>query len=138
MKGRSLSRRRWTWGAMALAVTALFLRVLIPAGFMIGPATAGGPPGIVICTGQGAMTLAPDGSLHSEHENAPAAPNSASHDACAFAGAGAPVLTTAALTALEPVPVALDLATPAQLSHQRPGLGLAAPPPPTTGPPHLI
>lgn len=125
-------------GAYALAVLALAIRVLIPAGFMLSPQAAqGGLPAIVICTGHGAMTVAvdADGQVHKPGEKSPA--KSADNHPCAFAGAAAPLDAPIGLEVGRPIfaGVASSSVLPA---HQRPGLGLAAPPPPTTGPPLLV
>jgi hypothetical protein len=113
------------------------MRVAIPSGFMVqGTASAG--PTMVICTGQGAMTLAVDrdgAPLTSDHHKPAKAP--AKFDHCTFASAATPLAATQAHELPQPT---LRHAAPALVvsGHQQPGLGLAAPPPPTTGPPILV
>lgn len=126
---------------LVLVALALFMRVVVPAGYMAAPTGAGGSA-IVICTGQGAfsLTLDADGRAH----KTPLDDDGKSHSSdprtdhpCAFSGAATPVgaaaltLTDAPRLTYRPVALALP-------AHQRPGLGLAAPPPPTTGPPVRI
>jgi hypothetical protein len=119
--------------AALLLACALFARIAVPPGYMIGSTAPGGMPVIEICTGQGAMTVAmpgmsPTGDHRSEHQ--------ATDHPCSFAAAAAAVdLVTAIhpLTSALPVLVLPGLAP----GFSRPGLGLAAPPPPKTGPPIL-
>jgi len=118
---------------LALIAFAMLLRVIVPAGWM--PTTgADGAIRISICTGMGAETayIDRDGKLHKE------APDGTHHDPqpCGFGALGlglndarAPTLAltfgaaaVVALTALQTVSI---------------GRGLAAPPPPSTGPPSL-
>jgi len=119
---------------LAAIAFALLLRVLIPAGWM--PATdANGAIRISICTGMGAETayIDRDGKLHKE------APGGTHHDPqpCGFGalaqgltGAPAPALLLPLVAA-----TAIELVTSHTVSI---GQGLAAPPPPSTGPPSLI
>jgi hypothetical protein len=114
--------------AVGLALLALVLQGLTPPGFMMARAAGGAT--IAICTGHGAATLADLGGHPAKQ--APSRPDAP----CAFAGHGlaaAPPLATliAAPIAAPATPVVvarLDLA---------PGRGLAAPPPPSQGPPTL-
>jgi len=129
---RHLSLYRWP--AAWLVAFALAVRLLVPAGYM--PMV--GQAGLEICAGQtadmsgmGAMdhAMAMPGKAHGK-----AMPGDHDHD-CGFGAAvgGAvdlPVLILPAMLA----PVALPAAFVRQLL-MRPGLGLAAPPPPKTGPP---
>lgn len=131
---RATAPAGWRAMAMALASLAIALRVLLPTGFML-QATGSELPGLVICTGQGAMTLAADGTLQPEGPDKGQADKD-THP-CAFSA------TAMGFTAPLALGVALVLAlsspvTAPRLMTQRPGLGLAAPPPPTTGPPIQI
>lgn len=120
---------------LTLAVLAVALKVMIPAGFMAGPSTNDLPFALVLCTSQGAMVVSSGDALpgHSDHDKAPA---DAAHDSpCAFAGHGIaaapPVLADAGAVAFiaydfKPAPAAPDLA---------PGRGLTGPPLPARGPP---
>ena len=146
---RLLSLHRWP--AAWLVAFALAVRLLVPAGYM----PMAGQAGLEICAGQtpdlpvmaympataampgpasmqGMATHHPmpmPGAAHGK-----AMPGDHDHD-CGFGAAvggsaNLPVLILPALLA----PVALPVAFVRQLLV-RPGLGLAAPPPPKTGPP---
>jgi hypothetical protein len=145
---RHLSLHRWP--AAWLVALALAVRLLVPAGYM----PMAGQAGLEICAGQtpdlpvaaimpGMGSMPGMAAMH--HGPAPmqgmdhgkAMPGDHDHD-CGFAAAigGAadlPVLILPALLAPVAVPVAI---VPQMLA--RPGLGLAAPPPPKTGPPTLL
>ena len=113
--------------ATALAMLALAFQFAIPSGFMVARGADG--PAIVICTGHGPLL-----AHHGERGQPGKSPSSNSGGVCAFAGhGGAPVappvlsLIGARFEALAVLPAARpDLA---------PGRGLAAPPPPSQGPP---
>lgn len=124
MAGASHQRLTWRDVGVLLAVLALALRLVVPAGFMLSQGS-----GLVICTGQGALTVVPG------QDGAPAPSDRPDHHPCAFAAAAADGFRTL-LAAAEPVRFAVPAAVLIPLLRaQRPGLGLAAPPPPTTGPP---
>jgi hypothetical protein len=117
---------------LSLALMLLMVRALVPAGWM--PAQQRGQ-WITICSGAG-VTMAwigADGKIDKNH--VPAKTEKAGY--CAFAGLGMAVdLSLAPINIATPAFVALLLPTltPAiAIGH-----GLAAPPPPKTGPPALI
>jgi hypothetical protein len=121
----------WRHVFLTLAVLALALKVLIPPGFMPGPAH--GAP-LVLCTGHGPVAIDPAdlaGKKSPANKPAPNAP-------CAFAGHGAaapvPDLTPVGVAVLAPEPLA---AASLPKDGLTPGRGLAAPPPPPRGPPSL-
>lgn len=127
-------RAKWRVAFLTLAVLAMAMKIIVPPGMMAAPATAGGHFAfpLVICTGHGPAII-PTGDL------APKAPGQKSRadGPCAFAGhmAGFAPPLFARLT--------LPFATPAIPSDiarfdLAPGRGLAAPPPPSQGPPLLI
>lgn len=127
---------RWLTG-MVLALSVLG-RVIVPTGFMVAPAAAGAVPMIVICTGQGSMTMpmpglasrqAPDDS-HDDHSE------KAAQHPCAFAAASAAIDLTAIAHPSSPLIAAARHISQTPIFVQ-PGRGLAAPPPPKTGPPAL-
>lgn len=127
-------RRDRRTAGLILAALALVLRLVFPSGFMLSTGRTE-LPGIVICTGQGAVTLAVGEDGRPLKPGHPSGADKTSHP-CTFA--------VAASAAMAPIPVAilapravnpLGLA-PLKLT-QRPGLGLAAPPPLPTGPPRL-
>lgn len=120
--------------ALLLVACAIMLRTLIPAGFMIAPAAQNGGWSVVLCSGNGPVTviLDADGRIRGDAP-APAAPTK--HDApCAFAGLLAPVLPV--VDTVTPLPLlAPALHDARENPGPRVGQGLAAPPPPVRGPP---
>jgi hypothetical protein len=123
--------RGWRGAAALFACLALFLRVLIPAGFMVAPGGAPGLP-LVLCTGHGPLVVQSAPPARPDKAPDPAGKHAGDH--CVFAGHGAaalaPVFAGPAPVAVRPV--ALRAALPEGLA---PGRGLAAPPPPARGPP---
>ena len=119
-----------------LLLCVLAVRVVVPQGFMWG-AGADGSRALVLCSGMGAQALTPiaAAALAAQHRS-----DQRDHDGktadhpCAFAAAGLAVDLVG-----DVYPVAIQPArgaTPSLLHiFARPGLGLAAPPPPKTGPP---
>ncbi len=111
---------------LLLALLALSVRALVPAGFM--PAQSAGGWTLEICTGQGLMKVEVGGK-HGKPE--PSAPS-----VCAFAGAVAPLLPVLPL-------VALLLALGATLALYSNAFAVAAVPatqrlrPPLRAPPRL-
>jgi hypothetical protein len=113
---------------LTLAVMALAMRLAIPQGFMLAGSETDAGPQLVICTGHGPLKTGP----------ASPAEKSKPGSACVFAGHGAgaapeppPQIETAAF----PATAGLPRAIPADLA---PGRGLAAPPPPSLGPPPTV
>lgn len=125
-----LMRSRFAW--LALLVAALLARGLAPEGWMPVANAAGGIE-ITICNGSGpadAMVLTADGKLH---HKAPDKGQPGNHP-CAFTGLGivdASPPPPAIVAPIRPATTAPALAALGPL----PGRGLAAPPPPATGPP---
>ncbi len=114
--------------AVVLTALALAVRVVVPSGFMLSSTQGGGLPTMVICTGDGILKLPMPG------EHAPAKPDSSDH--CAFASA-TQALATPDTSTVATDPIAFAAIDQPSGSAMRPGLGLAAPPPPKTGPPLL-
>lgn len=123
---------RHVW--LTMATLAVALKIIIPPGFMAGPAANDLPFALVFCTPQGAMIVAPGDALPGHGGETGEA--QASQDApCLFAG----------LTASEPPPspgdagaaqfVAYDYRRPAVAPDLAPGRGRPAPPLPARGPP---
>jgi len=121
--------------ALAIALFALLLaRLVLPPGYMLAANPAGlGLPVVTPCDGQRAVSTAMDG--HMGHE-----PSKQDHEekgdpqVCAFAAVGQaftldPWIPTVGIAEIAP------RAAPVMLHAQQPGRGLAAPPPPKTGPP---
>ena len=141
---RLLARRHV---ATLIVACALAVRLLIPTGFMIGQATSGAPV-LVLCPGQddGATDTAnhhqtmahmmPDGSMMGGHDAGHHHGDAGADRPCAFAAVGlaVDVPIAAPVLALAPPPAFIALRSPAP---SNPGRGLAAPPPPSTGPPAL-
>ena len=143
--GRSSNHRSaWTSWALAVTVLAMAMRVMIPSGYMVASSEAAhGLPQMVICTGQGAMAVAVDAEGHLVKTSLKPASKPSHQDKdrpdhpCAFSATSA--AAQSASLALPLAPVRFSHSAPQPLaSAQRPGLGLAAPPPWTTGPPSIL
>jgi hypothetical protein len=123
--------RAWPRGAMmALAILALVVKVLVPQGYMAAEHGDGARFPLVICTAQGRVTL-DTGDKH-------APPHKSKADSpCAFAGNVVPpapsLISVAAFDRWSPFATVVTM-----VGDQRPGRGLAAPPPPAVGPPVSI
>ena len=133
--------RTWLCQTLAaLALLAMVLRALLPQGFMLAPSQSGDAPiSVQLCSENGVIDLwfnpstgaflpkdspASHGSDKAPHADSP----------CVFAAIAhlaAPVVPL--LPVIAPVRV---LAATFETSFIAPGLGLAAPPPFSTGPPH--
>lgn len=117
---------------LGLALILLAVRALVPAGWM--PAQERGQ-WITICSGAGVSMawIGADGKIDKQHD--PAKSEKSGH--CAFAGLGTAVdLSLAPLDI--PAPAFAAPLFPAMAAAITIGHGLAAPPPPKTGPPALI
>lgn len=143
---RHLSLHRWP--AAWLVAFALAVRLLVPAGYM----PMAGQAGLEICAGQtpdlpviNSMPMASMPGMGAMDHAMPmhgaghgkAMPGDHDHD-CGF---GAAVGGAAALPTLILPPLLAPVAPPVSfvsLGIMRPGLGLAAPPPPKTGPPTFL
>jgi hypothetical protein len=128
---RTLLLERRLFAVIVLAC-ALLARVAVPSGFMIGTDAARGTPVIEICAGQGPMQIAMPGTAEDHHEGGK--DHQAADHPCAFAAAAAAIDLAAIIHPLAPATATI---APALLPpvDSRPGQGLAAPPPPKTGPP---
>ena len=115
---------------LTLAFLALLVKVAVPSGFMV--AAPGSGPGfpLVICTGHGEVTKTTSDRKGGESKSRSDAP-------CAFAGHAAPP-TPAAAPEIASASFAHAAAPPAIRFDLVPGRGLAAPPPPSQGPPTLL
>jgi hypothetical protein len=111
-----------------LLVAALFLRLLVPAGYMVG--SAAGVPALVPCPSAGAVPA----MAHPGHHHGPV---SHAEAPCPFAALGAPALPPADPLALAPPQPGFALAA-AWLPAESLAPGAAAPPPPARGPPTLV
>lgn len=117
---------------LGLALMLLTLRALVPAGWM--PAQERGQ-WITICSGAGVSMawIGADGKIDKQH--APAKSEKSSH--CAFAGLGTPADLAVGNFSLA-LPLYGAALVPMLATLVTVGQGLAAPPPPKTGPPALI
>jgi len=125
----------------AIALLALLVRAIVPDGYMIASAetSAGRIAVIQMCTETGAPVMAINLDT-GEKVDLPSDSKSPEHDPakkpCVFAAAphvAAAVSDTGPIVHLMPVDVGFSVAP-----DLRPGRGIAAPPPPATGPPSLI
>lgn len=119
--------------AIALLALALLARVLVPAGWM--PAEGRGMA-ITLCSGSGAVAawVDADGKIQKHDPAKGAMPD----HPCAFAGLGMPMLGGDVPAAPLLAPVPRDELAGLSLAPAAIGRGLAAPPPPATGPPASI
>lgn len=144
-RGARPARSRFANTLAALALLAVFVRALIPAGYMISPRAEADGMVITLCTGQGSIEAVVDrktGAIISvgDHDNGGSkAPGKSTdhHPPCVFSA-------SATLAGPAPSPVLDGPVTVALPADQRrpeaiiPGRGLAAPPPWSTGPPLTV
>lgn len=140
---RRLRRRRagFVQALAVVALSAMFMRALAPAGFMLSPAQDGRFLAVTLCTGynqnpilmdlQSGAIVDPD--AHKQGKSP--ADNSHANAPCVFAMA-APLAAPEATPGLHVSFHAVD-AAPSLARRIIPGRGLAAPPPWSTGPPDL-
>lgn len=122
---------RWRPLAM-LALCALLMRAWVPAGWM--PAGAAEGTLLAPCPAAGPVAaVAEHGHMHHGHPG-PASHHGDEHPPCAFAGLALSLLDPPP-AALPPAPAQGDEAVGLLAARVSPGRGLAAPPPPATGPP---
>lgn len=116
--------------ALSLVAFALLLRIAVPAGWM--PAAAGSGYAITLCTGMGAISAWVDdeGRVHKEK---PA--DAQSDQPCVFSGFSAALDLPALDGTLVVPPLAIVTLFVLPIASVTIGRGLAAPPPPSTGPP---
>jgi len=113
-------------------LAALVARMLVPAGWMPSTDRAFA---ITVCTGIDTQTVWLD-TQGKTHKQDPSKADDSDHEPCTFAG-GAFASLTPEMPAVE---TAVAYANAPVFAHDSiaPGQGLAAPPPPSTGPPSLI
>jgi hypothetical protein len=124
---------------MLLAVLALLVQAFVPSGYMVRSDVHGGGIAITLCTPNGSIgaIMAPDGQIIAKQDSQQSPPehDQADQPMCGFAAHNNAVLVAFA----PPVSVPQAFLTPTNsaspTAHVAPGLGLAAPPPPKTGPP---
>jgi hypothetical protein len=125
--------------ALALVACALMLRMIVPAGWM--PASNAHGFGITICTGMGPMEMPAIGmtqmsAMPEMHGTPDADEHQGSDHSCVFADLGLAITAPPALNVALPS-IVRAAALVAILPAVSIGRGLAAPPPPATGPPLL-
>jgi hypothetical protein len=142
-----LSISRYRGLAVVLLVCALAMRMLVPSGFMIAPGAHGAT--LVLCPGQGAMPMAlphdMGGMAMSGHDMGKPGDkhqgdkhqDKGDNLPCAFSPVGAAADLVSVAHPAAPIAPA-DFAPAVFGITTQPGLGLAAPPPPKTGPPTLV
>ncbi|MFN7606169.1 MAG: DUF2946 family protein [Hyphomonadaceae bacterium] len=127
---------------LLVGLLAIAIKVAIPVGYMVAPqALAAGLTPIVLCTSDGNVTAFMDegGQIVTHGEEALAndhqgLPSDHEGSKCAFAGQGVPLAAPQAASMPVLFEDVVSVAT-IQQSFVASGLGLAAPPPPKTGPP---
>jgi len=128
--------------ALALLVCALALRLLVPAGWM--PVRDARGLHLTLCSGSGPMEMPAGAMPGMDHAMAGDAAHHGPHDrdqgmqdhACPFASLSLAI--TAPPLPEAPLPVRPVLTSPGEAAFAVAiGRGLAAPPPPPTGPPAL-
>jgi len=123
-----------------VAFLALAMKVIVPPGYMAGPATPDGPPfALVLCTAQGPTPVpaARTAAAQDETPHDPADSDGARHTPCVFAGHAAGAVGPERLTVQAATFAAYAAPAPAAAPATAPGRGLAAPPLPARGPPQL-
>ncbi len=140
--GRGGARTAQPQWLVMLALVAVLLRAFTPAGYMFGPADAGGFR-IQLCTAQGAMEALLDpatGALspvqHNDGSDGPADKGDPSK-ICAFAAA-AHFAPAPDILANEPAIYAAPAPSPSFRAQWVSTSGMAAPPPWATGPPNFL
>ena len=119
-----------TRGLVLFALLAFTVRLLVPFGFM--PHADEGGYRITLCTGEGMVSawVDADGKLHQGEKD----PSQRGDQKCAFSAlAGAPAMPDHAV--VDFVPAGAEPISFAEQGQVAVGRGLAAPPPPSTGPP---
>ena len=127
-----------------LIAVAIFMRVIIPQGFMIGDndqSNISNSVKIVLCTAQGELPATIDESGNIKFEDTSSNHNEGKQNSanshCTFVSALSDI--TLAVANLGFVSANWDFAfTQSRFIVPQIGLGLAAPPPPKTGPPTLV
>ena len=126
----------------ALALLAMLVRAIIPAGYMIAHADAGSGRYLTVemCDGHSSQTQVIDLDTGDTVDPSKISKTTGKADntssPCVFAGV---IAMAAPLSPAEPVEfLATHQVDFAFVRDLRPGRGIAAPPPPSTGPPSLI
>lgn len=121
--------------ALVLAIVAVGLRVAVPDGMMVGAERHGLE--ITVCTGHGPLELTVDATGKALTDTKDKAPHEKSQSSCPFALAATGMTAADGATLPAPGSVIYSKIAPTGV-YATPNLGLAAPPPHTTGPPSII
>lgn len=120
-----------------LAILAILMKIVLAPGTMLAATPSGGLM-VTLCTSDGMVSgwVDADGTLHRAAPDDQHNDDQHSDDApCAFSALTAAALTPdIAPTLFQPA----HASSPVALFVVRPGAGLAAPPPPATGPPAIL
>lgn len=118
---------------IALLVCALFLRIAIPAGWM--PMTDASGFHLVMCSGMGPMGPGEQRAMPvAGHDGHGKSHDEGGDHPCTFAGIGLAMAQPFLPTLVTP-PIARTISLDTMVAAAGIGRGLAAPPPPQTGPP---
>jgi hypothetical protein len=133
-------RRFATQVGILLAVLALMVQAFVPMGYMLRGDVHGGGIAITLCTPNGSISaiMAPDGQIIAKEDSQQSPPDHDQTDQpmCGFAAHNNAVLVAFASPLSEPQAFLTPTNSASSTAHVAPGLGLAAPPPPKTGPPN--
>lgn len=124
------SGRRSDVVVATLLAMALFVRLIVPTGWM---PVAGNGYAITLCTGAGMVSAWVDdkGVVHKDGKG----PAQKSDHPCTFSGFSADLASANGITVLDGLVAFASLIIPGTNRAVTVGRGLAAPPPPQTGPP---
>lgn len=134
MRKGTLARRNFgIRTAFVLTALALLLRILVPAGFMPS-SNAGQGYAIALCSDMSGMSGWVDlnGKLH---KGAKPSEETTNHQPCVFSGFATALTLPDIIGPATPAPIAVAAFFGSSLGRAAIGQGLAAPPPPPTGPP---
>ncbi|WP_404370480.1 hypothetical protein AB5I39_02050 [Sphingomonas sp. MMS24-J45] len=121
---------------IVLLLCVLAVRIVVPQGFMWGTG-ADGSRALVLCSGSGAQAITPiaAAAVAAQHRSDQRDQDGKTADhPCAFAAASLAIDLPGDAYPIAGEPDRANAPAPLHL-FARPGLGLAAPPPPKTGPP---
>ena len=126
----------------AIALLAMLVRAIVPAGYMLAQAETGQGRFLTVemCEGHAASVIDLDTGKQVDASKFPGKgsgkPDDKSHAPCVFAST-ASVATPVAIA--EPIEFTATQKVEFGVDHTvRPGRGIAAPPPPSTGPPSAV
>lgn len=125
--------------ASVMVTLALMLQALVPVGYMVKANAQGDGIAITLCTPQGSVAaiMAPDGQIVAagDDHHTPGDQGPSDQSPCAFAAHTSAAQATFIPPIEAPQTFALTPSPPWHATAIAPGHGLAAPPPPKTGPP---